>query len=88
MGIWEIISWIILGLVAGAIAKWIRPGKQGGGWLTTMLLGIIGAVVGGWIAGLFGWSKASGFNFWSLIVAVVGALVVLWVWALLTKKKS
>ena len=83
MEFWEVISWIALGLVAGGIAKWIRPGKQGGGWLTTLLLGIVGAVVGGWIFSLFG-----GFNFRSLIVAVVGALVVLWIWGLVTKKKS
>ena len=88
MEFWEVISWIALGLVAGGIAKWIRPGKQGGGWLTTLLLGIVGAVVGGWIFSLFGGSSATGFNFRSLIVAVVGALVVPWIWGLVTKKKS
>ncbi|HAS6806046.1 TPA: GlsB/YeaQ/YmgE family stress response membrane protein, partial [Vibrio parahaemolyticus] len=42
-----IISWIILGLIAGALAKWLMPGKDGGGWIATMLLGIAGAFVGG-----------------------------------------
>ncbi|MCV5261100.1 GlsB/YeaQ/YmgE family stress response membrane protein, partial [Vibrio parahaemolyticus] len=44
-----IISWIILGLIAGALAKWLMPGKDGGGWIATMLLGIAGAFVGGFL---------------------------------------
>ena len=80
------LSFIILGLIAGAIAKLVLPGKQGGGWFATLVLGVIGAVVGGWLAGaLF----KIGYNeFWSIqswLIAIVGALVVLVVWGLLTK---
>lgn len=58
------LGWIVLGLIAGAIAKAIKPGEQGGGWLATLLLGIVGAVVGGWIgSAVFGEGVD---QFWSL----------------------
>ncbi len=68
-----ILSWIIFGLIAGILAKWIMPGKDGGGFFMTILLGIVGAVVGGWISTLFGFGKVDGFNFGSFVVAVIGA---------------
>ncbi|GAA3269843.1 GlsB/YeaQ/YmgE family stress response membrane protein [Paenarthrobacter aurescens] len=84
-----IIGWIILGLIAGAIAKAIMPGKQGGGWLTTLLLGVVGAVLGGWIgSALF---KVGINEFWSLstwLLAIGGALLVLISWGLFTRKKA
>jgi uncharacterized membrane protein YeaQ/YmgE (transglycosylase-associated protein family) len=73
-----IFSWIILGLIAGAIAKYIHPGKDPGGWLATIGIGIVGAVVGGFITRAFGMNGASGLNLWSIIVAVLGAVVCLW----------
>ncbi|MBA0217894.1 MULTISPECIES: GlsB/YeaQ/YmgE family stress response membrane protein [Pectobacterium] len=73
-----ILSWIIFGLIAGILAKWIMPGKDGGGFILTVLLGIVGAVVGGYISVFFGFGRVDGFNFGSFVVAVVGALVVLW----------
>ena len=87
---WEvvmgIIGWIVLGLIAGAIAKAILPGTQGGGWLITLVLGVVGALVGGFIGSAI-------FNigledFWSLqtwIVAIVGSIVVLLIYGLLTR---
>ncbi len=85
-----IIGWIILGLIAGAIAKAIMPGKQGGGWITTILLGVVGAVLGGWIgSALF---KVGINEFWSLstwLLAIGGALLVLIIWGgLVTRKKA
>ncbi|WP_228296483.1 GlsB/YeaQ/YmgE family stress response membrane protein [Klebsiella variicola] len=65
-----ILSWIIFGLIAGILAKWIMPGKDGGGFIVTVILGIIGAVVGGWISTLFGFGKVDGFNFGSFFIAV------------------
>lgn len=62
------------------LAKWIMPGKDGGGFIVTVILGIIGAVVGGWISTLFGFGKVDGFNFGSFVVAVIGALVVLFIY--------
>ncbi|MDF7680808.1 GlsB/YeaQ/YmgE family stress response membrane protein [Enterobacteriaceae bacterium ESL0689] len=77
-----IISWIIFGFIAGILAKWISPGEgeDMSGCIVTILLGIVGAVVGGWISTFFGFGKVNGFNFGSLIVAVIGALVVLFIY--------
>lgn len=55
-----ILSWIIFGLIAGILAKWIMPGKDGGGFFMTIILGIVGAVVGGWISTFF-WLWQSGW---------------------------
>lgn len=84
-----ILGWIVLGLIAGAIAKAIKPGEQGGGWFTTLLLGVVGAIAGGWIgSALFN----VGVNqFWSLstwILAIGGSLIVLVMWGLLTRKRA
>jgi uncharacterized membrane protein YeaQ/YmgE (transglycosylase-associated protein family) len=73
-----ILSWIILGLVVGALAKWIMPGKDPGGILITILLGIAGALLGGFLASFVGLGPVTGFNFGSLVIALVGALVLLW----------
>ncbi|MGK0603432.1 GlsB/YeaQ/YmgE family stress response membrane protein [Yokenella regensburgei] len=75
-----ILSWIVFGLIAGVLTKWIMPGKDSDGFIVTMILGIIGAVVGGWISTLFGFGKVDGFNTGSFAVAVVGALVVLFIY--------
>lgn len=72
-----IIYWILLGLVAGAIAKYLHPGPDPGGWIGSLIVGIIGSVVGGFVFGLFGMAGTSGFNLWSLLVAVVGAVICL-----------
>lgn len=73
-----ILSWIIFGLIAGALAKWIMPGRDPGGCVVTILLGIAGAVVGGFLASLFGLGTVTGFNLWSFLVAVAGALLLLY----------
>ncbi|HEY8040515.1 MAG TPA: GlsB/YeaQ/YmgE family stress response membrane protein [Polyangiaceae bacterium] len=72
----SIIAWILLGLVAGFISSKI-VNHRGEGFLVDVLLGVVGAVVGGFIFGLFGASGVTGFNVWSLIVATIGAIVVL-----------
>lgn len=73
-----ILSWIILGLIVGALARWIMPGQQSGGIIITILLGIGGAFVGGFIGSLLGFGSVTGFNLGSLVLAVVGALILLW----------
>ncbi len=72
-----ILSWIGFGLIAGALAKRIMPGKDPGGIVVTILLGIGGAIIGGFIASLLGLGTFSRFNLWSLLVAVGGALLLL-----------
>ncbi|WP_049033756.1 GlsB/YeaQ/YmgE family stress response membrane protein [Klebsiella aerogenes] len=75
-----ILSWIIFGLIAGIIAKWIMPGKENIGIIVTIILGIVGAVVGGYISTFFGFGKVDGVNFGSFVVAVIGAIVVLYIY--------
>ena len=82
------ITWIIFGLLAGAIAKAIMPGKQGGGMLITMILGIIGAFIGGSIGVyLLHWGDVDSFwNFRSWILAMGGALFVVCISGMLTRR--
>jgi uncharacterized membrane protein YeaQ/YmgE (transglycosylase-associated protein family) len=87
--IMNIIAWIVLGLIAGAIAKAIYPGHQGGGILGTILLGIIGAFVGGSLGVFFSTGQfslaASALSIPGIALAVVGALVAIFVWNLVTR---
>jgi uncharacterized membrane protein YeaQ/YmgE (transglycosylase-associated protein family) len=82
------LSWIILGLIAGALAKVIRPGRDPQGCMVTMFIGIMGAVIGGWIATLLGWGRVNGFNLYSLLVATVGAIIFLAIWSAIMRKKD
>jgi uncharacterized membrane protein YeaQ/YmgE (transglycosylase-associated protein family) len=71
-----IISWVILGLVAGFIGSKV-VNKRGDGFFLDLILGIVGAVVGGWLFSLIGGHGVTGLNIYSLVVAVIGAIVVL-----------
>ena len=79
------IAWIILGLVVGVIAKLIMPGKDPGGFIITILLGIAGAFVGGFIATKFGMGSVTGFDIRSLAIAVVGAFILLAIYRVIKK---
>ena len=83
-----ILLWIIFGLIAGVIAKFIMPGPQGGGFILTTLLGIVGAVVGGYLGTLLGLGDISGFDLRSMALAVGGALVVLVVFGLIQRARA
>ncbi len=72
-----IISWIIMGLLVGWFAKFIMPGNDPGGIFITILLGIGGAIVGGFIGSLLGLGVVTGFNFGSFLLATFGAIVIL-----------
>ena len=72
------LSWILLGLIVGVLAKWIMPGPDGGGMILTIALGIAGAFVGGFLGTQLGLGSVSGFGFGSLALAVGGALLLLW----------
>ncbi|MCO6524932.1 MAG: GlsB/YeaQ/YmgE family stress response membrane protein [Candidatus Schmidhempelia sp.] len=79
-----IITWIILGLIAGWLAKFFMPiGSMG--VVKTMLLGIAGALIGGYITTFFGWGSVTGFNFPSIIISVLGAIVLIYIYRLLKK---
>ncbi len=79
----SVIAWLILGLIAGFIASRL-VNHTGAGLILDLVLGIVGAVVGGWLFAFFGASEATGLNLYSLIVAVVGAIVVLLIYNALT----
>lgn len=70
-------SWIFVGLIAGIIAKMIMRDRFG--WIMTILLGIVGAIVGGWVFGLFGGPGVTGFNLVSILVASAGAVIILFI---------
>jgi len=74
-----ILAWIILGLIAGFIASKIYAGS-GQGFLLDIVLGIVGAVVGGFIFSKLGSTGITGFDLWSILVAIIGAVLVLWVY--------
>ncbi|MGX5358971.1 GlsB/YeaQ/YmgE family stress response membrane protein [Kocuria sp. KH4] len=84
-----IISWIVLGLIAGALAKLIMPGNQGGGIIVTIVLGIVGALLGGFLGSLIGIGDLeSVFDIGTIITAVVGALIVLFIWGAVTGRRG
>ncbi|MUN63634.1 GlsB/YeaQ/YmgE family stress response membrane protein [Kocuria sediminis] len=84
-----IISWIVLGLIAGALAKLIMPGNQGGGIIVTIVLGIVGALLGGFLGSLIGIGDLeSVFDIGTIITAVVGALIVLFIWGAVAGRRG
>lgn len=77
-----ILSWIVVGLIAGLLAKVILPGNNPGGLIATTLIGMAGAVVGGFLIGVLGGAGATGFNVWSILVATLGAMLLLAIYRL------
>ena len=73
----SILAWIVVGLIAGVLAKWAVPGEGPGGLIGDLITGVIGAVVGGWIFNAFGAAGASGINIYSVVGAFVGAVILL-----------
>jgi len=72
-----VISWIVVGLIAGLLAKLLMPGDDPGGLIITTILGMAGALVGGFLVGLLGGVGITGFNIWSVLVATLGAVILL-----------
>jgi uncharacterized membrane protein YeaQ/YmgE (transglycosylase-associated protein family) len=83
-----ILTWIILGAIAGAIGKLIMPGDDPGGFIITILLGIAGAIVGGFIATALGFGAVTGVNIWSIIIAILGAILLLFIYRLVMGRRS
>ena len=80
------VVWIILGLVAGIIAKLIMPGRDPGGFIVTIVLGIVGALVGGFISVKLGFRDVTGFNLPSIIIAVLGAMLLLFLYRMVKSR--
>lgn len=84
----NILAWVVLGLIAGAIAKLIYPGNQGGGILATIGLGILGALVGGYLGQTLLGVGTTAFSIPGIITAVVGAMILIFIWGLLTRRAA
>lgn len=79
------IAWILMGLIAGAIAKTIM--KSSGGWVSSLVVGLVGAVVGGWLGSIiFDHGVTGFFSLWSWGLAIGGSVLVLWLYSLIAKK--
>jgi uncharacterized membrane protein YeaQ/YmgE (transglycosylase-associated protein family) len=87
-----ILAWLVLGLIAGAIAKLIYPGHQGGGIFATIGLGILGALVGGWLGqtllGTGAGATAGALSIPSIIFAIIGAIILIFIWGLVTRRAT
>jgi uncharacterized membrane protein YeaQ/YmgE (transglycosylase-associated protein family) len=81
----SIIGWIVLGIISGFLASKV-VNKRGEGLLLDMVLGIVGAVVGGWLFNTFGMPGVTGFNLYSMLVAVLGAIVILVLYHAVTRR--
>jgi uncharacterized membrane protein YeaQ/YmgE (transglycosylase-associated protein family) len=83
------LAFLILGLIAGAIAKAILPGTQGGGWVITLVLGVVGAILGGWIGSLiFGGGLGDFFDLRTWLLSILGAVIVLVIYGAVAGRKS
>lgn len=83
-----IIATLVLGLIAGALAKLVMPGEQGGGIFVTMLLGVVGSFVGSFIGSALLNKPVTGFNIGSIVLSVIGALVVLAIWGFIKGRSA
>ena len=83
-----LISWIVVGAIAGLLARRIVPGPDPDRFIVTVLLGIAGASVGGFVVGILGESGATGFNVWSVLVATLGAVILLYLYGLIARRTT
>lgn len=84
----SILAWIVLGLIAGAIAKFLMPGRDPGGFFITILIGIVGAIIGGFIGSALGVGDVTGLNLWSIVLAILGSIVLLVVYRMVTGRRT
>jgi uncharacterized membrane protein YeaQ/YmgE (transglycosylase-associated protein family) len=80
-----ILSWVVFGLIAGALAKLLMPGQDPGGFFMTVIIGIVGAIVGGFIGTKLGFGGISGFDIRSFLVAIAGAMLLLFGYGLVKR---
>jgi uncharacterized membrane protein YeaQ/YmgE (transglycosylase-associated protein family) len=84
----NILWWGLFGLIAGAIAKFIMPGRGPGGIILTIVLGIVGAIVGGYLGTMLGFGDISGFDIRSMLLAVGGGVLVLFIYSIAARKRA
>jgi len=83
----DILAWIVVGIIAGFLAKAVVPGEGPGGVLGDLVVGVVGAVLGGWIMNSLNKAGATGLNIWSIFVAFVGSVVLLFILRALTGRR-
>jgi uncharacterized membrane protein YeaQ/YmgE (transglycosylase-associated protein family) len=83
-----ILALIVVGLIAGLLAKLVLPGDDPGGLIVTTLIGIAGALVGGFVVGILGGAGVTGLNIWSILVATLGAIILLAIYRLLAGRRT
>lgn len=83
-----ILSWIVFGLIAGAIAKFLMPGRDPGGCIITIVIGVVGALLGGFLATTLGYGGISGFDLRSFFIAVIGAILLLIIWRMISGRRA
>jgi uncharacterized membrane protein YeaQ/YmgE (transglycosylase-associated protein family) len=84
----DILTWIVVGVIAGFLAKAVVPGEGPGGVLGDLVVGVVGAIIGGWIMNSFGNAGATGLNIWSIFVAFLGAVVLLFIMRAITGRRA
>lgn len=84
----SIVAWIVLGGLAGLIAKAIMPGADPGGVIVTMIIGIVGAFIGGFLGNEWAGTGLNGFSVQSVVLAVLGALILLWIYRIATRSRT
>ena len=82
------IAWIVVGLIAGWLAKMIMPGKEPGGFIMTLVIGVVGAIVGGLVWNMMGREGATGINIGSIFIATIGSLIFLAIWKAIAGKRA
>ncbi len=83
-----LVSWIVVGLITGLLAKWVMPGSEPGDLIITILVAVAGASFWGFVVGLLGGTGATGFNAWSILVATIGAIIFLFLYGLVTRRTA
>jgi uncharacterized membrane protein YeaQ/YmgE (transglycosylase-associated protein family) len=84
----SILAWLVVGLIAGFLARYVVPGEGPGGILGDLVVGVVGAILGGWLFNAFGHVGATGINLYSIIVAFVGAVVLLLILRLFSRRTA
>ena len=84
----SIIGWLVVGVIAGFLAKFVVPGEGPGGVLGDLVIGVVGAIIGGWAFNFLGHAGASGINLYSILVAFVGAVILLFVARMVTGRRA
>ena len=84
----SLLAFLVLGLIAGAIAKALMPGRDPGGIIVTILIGIVGAFLGGFLGNMIAGTGLNGFSLWSILLAVVGSVLLLWIYRVATRNRT